>query len=145
MPDPETPRQIAERERHLAERLSGLKSCPFCGGDAEYDMTLARCDYAVQCKKCRCGTSLLNSNMAAARIWNERALLARRETAPEWRDMREAPKDRLIRVYAPGRQGLRPIDCQCQWHDDAGFCVDDLREPAMWCEAAPPVAEGTER
>lgn len=22
----------------------------------------------------------------------------------------------------------------CQWHEDAGFCIDELRTPTLWCE-----------
>lgn len=47
----------------------------------------------------------------------------------EWREIAEAPKDKLILVYCPARQGLSPLFSLCQWHEDAGFCVDELREP----------------
>lgn len=48
------------------------------------------------------------------------------------RDMRDAPRDRRIRVWAPEYQGLPAIFAICQWHPDAGFCIDELREPVMW-------------
>lgn len=47
------------------------------------------------------------------------------------------PRDRLIIVFAPGDHPdfydtLPDIVCVCQWHDDAGFCVDELRHPTHW-------------
>lgn len=43
-----------------------------------------------------------------------------------------APRDEIILVWAPGRDGLPPIFSMCKWHDDAGFCIDELREPKYW-------------
>ena len=42
------------------------------------------------------------------------------------------PRDRLIIVYAPGDGFLPDLVCLCQWHPDAGFCVDELRHPTHW-------------
>lgn len=42
------------------------------------------------------------------------------------------PKDHPILVYAPAREGLPPLMSVCQWHPDAGFCIDELREPTIW-------------
>ena len=47
--------------------------------------------------------------------------------------MASAPKDgTLFLCWAPGREGLPAMYSLCAWHEDAGFCVDELREPAMW-------------
>jgi hypothetical protein len=58
---------------------------------------------------------------------------------PGWQPIEGAPKDRAIRVYAPGREGLPGITCMCEWHPDAGFCVDEVRVVTHWWpEDAPP-------
>lgn len=50
-----------------------------------------------------------------------------------WQPIETAPKDgSLIFVYAPGREGLLWLMCPCAYHPDAGFCVDELREPTHW-------------
>ena len=50
-----------------------------------------------------------------------------------WFPISTAPTDgRTIIVYAPGQDGLNQIVCLCAWHPDAGFCVDELREPTHW-------------
>lgn len=56
--------------------------------------------------------------------------------APIWQPMATAPQDREIIVYCPPREGLGEIYCKCQWHPDAGFCVDEIREPTLWTEVA---------
>jgi hypothetical protein len=44
-----------------------------------------------------------------------------------------APKDGTeIIVYCPPAHGLPHMASICAWHEDAGFCVDELREPTMW-------------
>lgn len=45
-----------------------------------------------------------------------------------------APRDRPIIVYAPARDGLPEMASMCQWHPDAGFCIDEMREPTHWME-----------
>ena len=52
----------------------------------------------------------------------------------KWFDMADAPKDRLIWVYCPPRQGLQAMTCSVKWHPVAGFTVDELRSPALWSE-----------
>lgn len=47
------------------------------------------------------------------------------------------PRDRLIIVFAAGDnpawgEPLPDIVCLCQWHPDAGYCVDELRQPTRW-------------
>lgn len=59
------------------------------------------------------------------------------ESKPQWpwQTMDNAPKDRKIIVYAPGVEwGLPDIVSFCEWHSNAGFCVDELRYPTMWQE-----------
>lgn len=51
-----------------------------------------------------------------------------------WALIENAPRDRPIVVYAPGRDGLQEMASICQWHPDAGFCIDELREPTLWTE-----------
>jgi len=51
-----------------------------------------------------------------------------------WAAMDTAPKDRPIWVWCPAHEGHPPIVAMCVWHEDAGFTVDELRAPAMWCE-----------
>ena len=55
-----------------------------------------------------------------------------------WSRIDSAPKDRPIIVYCPERHGLPAMASICQWHPDAGFCVDELREPTCWTEIPPP-------
>lgn len=56
----------------------------------------------------------------------------------EWQPMATAPTDREIEVYVPGenpdlyRHPLPEKVCRCQWHPDAGFTVDDLRDATRW-------------
>lgn len=57
----------------------------------------------------------------------------------EWIPIETAPKDRLIIVYAPERDGLNEMVCLCNWHPDAGFCIDELREPTHWTEFNIPI------
>jgi len=50
-----------------------------------------------------------------------------------WLPIDSAPKDGTeIIVYCPPAHGLRHMASVCAWHEDAGFCVDELREPALW-------------
>lgn len=51
----------------------------------------------------------------------------------QWQPIDEnTPKDREIVVFAPGYQGLNPIITICKWHESAGFCIDELRQPTLW-------------
>ena len=74
------------------------------------------------------------------------ALAAHQAPAPAdagvgvWVPIETAPKDRIIWVYAPGVQELEPITCLCEWHEDAGFCVDELRVPTLWQALQSPAA-----
>lgn len=64
-----------------------------------------------------------------------RALLARLDAAEGgWMPIESAPEDPdlLVEVYAPAREGLKAIVCACQWHPDAGHCVDEIRYVTHW-------------
>lgn len=60
-----------------------------------------------------------------------------------WQPMETAPKDRDIIVLTDSIVGLPSIVCQCRWHPDAGFCVDELRQPQWWMEMPPAPATDT--
>ena len=62
---------------------------------------------------------------------------------PGWQPIESAPIDRLILVYCPSYQGLNAIVCCCQWHEDAGFCVDELRSPSHWMPLPAPPTNST--
>lgn len=52
----------------------------------------------------------------------------------QWFHMSEAPQDHEIEVFCPGKDGLPPMMITVRWHPDAGFTVDEFREPTMWRE-----------
>ena len=62
------------------------------------------------------------------------AAIERLSAGSRWRDMSSARKDRPIWVWCPAYQDLSPIVSLCEWHPDAGFCVDELRTPALWTD-----------
>lgn len=70
--------------------------------------------------------------------WPIFVLVARTAIAamePQWRPMGTAPPNRLIIVWAPGAEfDLPDIFALCKWHPDAGFCIDELRQPELWTE-----------
>ena len=44
-----------------------------------------------------------------------------------------APLDgATVRVWCPPSHGLPELEADCAYHSDAGFCVDELREPTHW-------------
>ena len=50
-----------------------------------------------------------------------------------WLPIDSAPKDGSeIIVYCPPAHGLPHMASVCAYHEDAGFCVDELREPTLW-------------
>lgn len=53
-------------------------------------------------------------------------------TKGSWVHMDEAPKDQIIEVFCPSKHGLPAMLSYVKWHPDAGFAVDELREPTMW-------------
>lgn len=51
----------------------------------------------------------------------------------DWQPIETAPKDGTeIVVYAPAYQDPKPLASLCAWHESAGFCIDELRQPAFW-------------
>ena len=53
--------------------------------------------------------------------------------APSWMPIETAPKDGTeIIVYCPSAHGIQHMASVCAYHEDAGFCVDELREPTIW-------------
>ena len=51
----------------------------------------------------------------------------------KWQPIETAPKDGSeFIVYCPPAHGLNHIVSVCAWHEDAGFCVCELREPKFW-------------
>lgn len=51
----------------------------------------------------------------------------------EWRPIETAPQDGSeVIVYASAVQDLQSFICQCAWHPDAGYCVDELRQVTHW-------------
>lgn len=58
-----------------------------------------------------------------------------------WRPIETAPRDGIeFVVYCPGAHGIKHMASLCAWHEDAGFCVDELREPTHWQPLPPPPA-----
>lgn len=50
-----------------------------------------------------------------------------------WEPIDTAPRDGTeIVVWCDGVQDLPPLVSRCAWQPDAGFCVDELREPKYW-------------
>ena len=51
----------------------------------------------------------------------------------KWMSISIAPRDgNDIIVYCPPAHGLNHLVSVCAWHEDAGFCVCELREPTLW-------------
>jgi hypothetical protein len=76
-----------------------------------------------------------------------RAASALRQLLEErrWRPLAEAKTDGSpMLVYAPAREGLSAMQSVCAYHPDAGFCIDELREPTHFMElpAAPEEENG---
>jgi hypothetical protein len=50
-----------------------------------------------------------------------------------WLPIDSAPTDGTeIIVYCPPAHGLNHMASVCTYHEEAGFCVDELREPTLW-------------
>lgn len=58
----------------------------------------------------------------------------------QWREIESAPKNgTLFLAYAEaGQHDLPPLYSLCAWHPDAGFCIDELREPTHWMSLPKP-------
>lgn len=57
-----------------------------------------------------------------------------------WKPIETAPKDGTeIIVYCPPNQhGLGHLASICSWHEDAGWCACELREPTLWTSLPQP-------
>jgi len=75
-------------------------------------------------------------NWIAARLMEEC-----RELDP-WLSIEDAPRDRDILVYAPPYQDLRALQSVCKWHESAGFCIDELRQPTLYKELTEDLEKG---
>ena len=51
--------------------MAELKPCPFCGGEARFE--LYRDSYYIRCKKCGIRTSVEFTVTKAIEVWNRRA------------------------------------------------------------------------
>jgi hypothetical protein len=87
---------------------------------------------------------------ARARIAELERIISDAQAAPDavtqtraWKTIDSAPADgTLILVFAPGTEfELSDIVCTCAWHEDAGFCVCELRYPTHWMPLPEPPAE----
>jgi hypothetical protein len=68
----------------------------------------------------------------ARELWRKDARAAL-EAADTWQPIKTAPTDgSLFLVWAPEYVGLPSIYSLCAYHPDAGFCIDELREPTHW-------------
>lgn len=57
----------------------------------------------------------------------------------QWRTIETAPRDgTLFLVWAaPGQHDLPAMYSLCSWHELAGFCIDELRQPTCWMPLPP--------
>lgn len=61
------------------------------------------------------------------------AELANEHKKNQWKPIETAPKDGTkILVWCPSAHGLDELYAVCAYHEDAGFCVCELREPTHW-------------
>jgi len=52
----------------------------------------------------------------------------------KWRPIETAPMDRPVLFWASAYEGLPGFQTVCQYHEDAGWCVDELRNATFWME-----------
>ena len=76
----------------------------------------------------------------AAKLEAARAILSASQPAPSpWRLIETAPTDgTVVLVFAAERDGLPAFQCTAAYHEDAGWCVDELREVTHWMPLPPP-------
>lgn len=112
-------------------------------GDLREAVARAMCDRP---DKCVYGGGSLSgdgsgSTYCAVRAWQRKlpvadailALLRERGALVEWRPIESAPKDGTpVLVWVAAAHGLDPFITRCAWHDDAGWCADELREVTHW-------------
>ena len=124
------PHHTNNRNKLVKHKLLG---CPFCGGKAEFypDSSDNHDSYGVSCRKCGADMGRwMKYKSAAAKRWNKRASV---KHPNDWDPIDTAPKDGTdIVVYCPPAHGLTHMVCVCAWHEDAGFCVCELRTPTHW-------------
>lgn len=57
----------------------------------------------------------------------------------DWQPIEAAPTDgTVVLVFAAERDGLAAFQCTAAYHEDAGWCVDELREVTHWMPLPPP-------
>ena len=62
-----------------------------------------------------------------------------------WQPIETAPTDgRLVIVYAEAHDGLDGFVTAARWHEDAGWCVDELRPVTHWMPLPEPPKGETE-
>lgn len=49
-----------------------------------------------------------------------------------WAPIATAPRHGLVEVWAGDCEGLEGFITRAEWHPDAGWCVDELREVTHW-------------
>ena len=77
--------------------------------------------------------SLAAKNAMERRIEALEDYIRARYTQGRWRPIDTAPTDGTpVLVYAPEYGGLPELMSVCQWHADAGWCIDELRQPTDW-------------
>lgn len=78
------------------------------------------------------GPDLAARVTVAGRSMTVAELIAAHERA-QWQPIETAPRDgSAVWVYAAPRDGLSGFQCWCVWHQDAGWCVDELRIVTHW-------------
>jgi len=58
----------------------------------------------------------------------------RLDLLPAWQPIETAPHDRPVVVYAPAYDGLPAIVGITQFHPDAWFYIDEIRDVTLWLE-----------
>ena len=94
--------------------MTELKPCPFCGGEAEYGLTVA--GEEVYCTKCKAAVPRITTKEAAIELWNTRSDKALNRAAGNW-----AKADAELRALKEEQPIVR---CeQCYWYEPT----------QMWC------------
>lgn len=83
---------------------------------------------------------------AIAEIERLRAAQVGAHVGAGWQPIATAPKDgTLFLAYAEaGQHELPALFSLCAWHEDAGFCICELREPTHWQPLQPPPNVGAD-
>lgn len=100
-----------------------------------WECCLAPLDYKQRPHPLGCGFSTIEKTPGPlCPIWHA-------ESKSEWQPIETAPKDCPVLVYAPGKEGLTALISTCKWHYQAGFCIDEIREPTHWMPLPSPPQE----